>query len=35
MKDCNVWSIDNGAAFTGKLTVMDVDTKEFWQSDAV
>lgn len=33
MNACNVWNIDTGAAFTGKLTVMDIDTKEFWQSD--
>lgn len=35
MQGCNVWNIDTGAAFTGKLTIMDVDTKEFWQSDPV
>lgn len=29
----NVWNIDTGAAFTGALTIMDVDSKEFWQSD--
>lgn len=29
----NVWNIDTGAAFKGKLTIMDADTKEFWQSD--
>lgn len=28
-----VWNIDTGAAFKGKLTLMDVDTKSFWQSD--
>lgn len=28
-----VWNIDTGAAFTGPLTIMNVDTKEFWQSD--
>ena len=28
-----IWNIDTGAAFKGKLTIMDVDTKEFWQSD--
>ena len=27
-----VWNIDTGAAFTGPLTIMDVTTKEFWQS---
>lgn len=29
----NVWNLDTGAAFTGPLTIMDVNTKEFWQSD--
>lgn len=33
MQGCNVWNIDTGAGFTGKLTCLDVDTKEFWQSD--
>jgi serine/threonine protein phosphatase 1 len=28
-----VWNLDTGAAFKGKLTIMDIDTKEFWQSD--
>ncbi len=31
----NVWNIDTGAAFTGRLTIMDADTKKFWQSDPV
>lgn len=31
----NVWNIDTGAAFYGPLTIMDIDTKEFWQSDPV
>lgn len=30
-----VWNVDTGAAFKGKLSLMDVDTKEFWQSDAL
>jgi len=29
----NVWNIDTGAAFKGPLTILDVTTKEFWQSD--
>lgn len=29
----NIWNIDTGAAFKGPLTIMDVDTKEFWQSE--
>ncbi|MEO7984001.1 MAG: metallophosphoesterase [Bacteroidota bacterium] len=33
MQGCNVWNIDTGAAFTGRLTIMDIDTKKFCQSD--
>lgn len=29
----NVWNIDTGAAFTGRVSIMDIDTYEFWQSD--
>jgi serine/threonine protein phosphatase 1 len=29
----NVWNIDTGAAFTGPLTIMDVDSKTYWQSE--
>ena len=28
-----VWNIDTGAAFNGPLTIMDVDSKEYWQSE--
>ncbi|MFE3848278.1 metallophosphoesterase [Flavobacterium sp. LB3P45] len=28
-----VWNMDTGAAFKGPLTIMDVETKEFWQSE--
>ena len=31
----NVWNIDTGAAFKGKLTVIDANTKAFWQSDSL
>ncbi|MEN1783931.1 MAG: metallophosphoesterase [Bacteroidota bacterium] len=31
----NVWNVDTGAAFKGPLTIMDVDTKKYWQSDPV
>ena len=31
----NVWNVDTGAAFKGPISIMDVATKEFWQSDAV
>lgn len=30
-----VWDIDTGAGYTGQLTIMNVETKEFWQSDSV
>jgi serine/threonine protein phosphatase 1 len=30
-----VWNIDTGSGWGGKLTIMDVDTHEFWQSDNV
>ena len=33
MNACNVWNVDTGAAFMGKISAMDIDTKEFWQSD--
>jgi serine/threonine protein phosphatase 1 len=35
MQGCNVWNVDTGAAFKGKLTIMNVDTKEYWQSEPV
>ena len=31
----NVWNVDTGAAFKGPLTIMDVETKQFWQSDPI
>lgn len=31
----NVWNVDTGAAFKGKLSAMDVQTKEIWQSEPV
>lgn len=31
----NVWNVDTGAGFKGPITVMDVDSKEFWQSDPI
>jgi len=31
----NVWNLDQGAGKNGKLTIMNVDTLEFWQSDRV
>lgn len=29
----NIWNLDTGAGFSGKLTIMNVDTHEYWQSD--
>lgn len=31
----NVWNLDQGAGYEGKLTIMDIDNKEYWQSDNV
>jgi serine/threonine protein phosphatase 1 len=30
---CNIISIDTGAGFNGRLTIMNIETKEYWQSD--
>ncbi|GAA4238636.1 metallophosphoesterase family protein [Postechiella marina] len=35
MNAVNIWNVDTGAAFRGKITGMDIDTKAFLQSDAV
>lgn len=32
---CEVWNVDQGAGWGGRLTLMDVDTKVFWSSDIV
>ena len=29
----NIWNIDTGAAFKGKLTILNIETKDFYQSD--
>lgn len=29
----NLWNLDTGSGWNGKLTIMDIDTKECWQSD--
>lgn len=31
----NLWNLDTGAGWNGKLTIMNVDTKEYWQSEKV
>lgn len=35
MQGCNVWNIDTGAGFYGKLSAIDIDTKTVYQSDVV
>lgn len=35
MHSGNLWDVDTGAGKDGRLTVMDIATKEFWQSDKV
>lgn len=35
MKAANIWNLDTGGGFGGKLTIMNVDTKEYFQSDLV
>jgi serine/threonine protein phosphatase 1 len=34
-KALNIWNIDTGAGFDGRLTAMDIDSGLYWQSDAV
>lgn len=29
----NLWNMDSGAGWSGKLSIMDIDSKEIWQSD--
>ena len=35
IKACNVWMLDTGAAWDGCLTIMDIPTKQYFQSDPV
>lgn len=30
----NLWMLDTGVHFSGKLTMMNIETKEYWQSSA-
>jgi len=32
---CNVWDLDTGGGWAGVLTIMDIETKQWWQSDPV
>jgi serine/threonine protein phosphatase 1 len=33
VRRANLWNLDTGAGTYGKLTIMDADTHEYWQSD--
>jgi len=35
MHEANVWNLDTGAAFKGKLSAIEVGTENIWQSDEV
>ena len=35
MHRCNIWNMDTGGGFNGKISAMDVVTKELFQSDSV
>ncbi|MEO8404581.1 MAG: metallophosphoesterase family protein [Chitinophagaceae bacterium] len=35
MHACNMWNLDTGAAFYGRLSAMDTATEKLWQSDIV
>ena len=32
---CNVWALDTGGGWSGKLNIMDIDSHHYWQSDLV
>jgi serine/threonine protein phosphatase 1 len=31
----NVWNVDTGAAFKGRISILDANSKDYWQSDPV
>jgi serine/threonine protein phosphatase 1 len=33
MNAINVWNVDTGAAFKGKITALNINTKAYFQSD--
>ena len=33
IKACEIWNLDQGCGWEGKLSIMDFETKEYWQSD--
>lgn len=34
MRAANIWNLDTGGGWYGYISIMDVDTKEVWQSDS-
>jgi serine/threonine protein phosphatase 1 len=35
MNAANIWNLDTGGGWYGYISIMDIDTKEYWQSDFV
>ena len=33
VKRNNLWALDTGAGWSGRLTIMNIDTEQYWQSD--
>lgn len=33
MNRYNVWNLDTGGGYNGKISIMDINTKQYWQSD--
>jgi serine/threonine protein phosphatase 1 len=35
MKAANIWNLDTGGGWGGRVTLMELATKQYWQSDPV
>jgi serine/threonine protein phosphatase 1 len=35
MKAANIHNLDTGGGYAGRLTIMELESKQFWQSDPV
>ena len=35
MKAVNIYNLDTGSGHSGRLTIVEVSSKQFWQSDPV
>lgn len=35
LKCCEIWLMDTGACWGGKVSIMDINTKQVWQSDTI